>query len=93
MALLYTPDQYGNPGDERVYKKGVETSQYYSYYDDDNKLKFVQTGAIFYYYDDLNRLSDVVRFNLKAKSLLPDFMFEYDDKDRVIQKNIYNRQS
>jgi hypothetical protein len=31
-------------------------------------------------------VTDIVRFNLKAKRLLPDVMFEYDDKDRVIQK-------
>ncbi len=86
LEIRFTLDENGNPGDERVYKKGVEASQYYSYYDDQNQLKFVQTGAIFYYYDDQNRLTDVVRFNLKARRLLPDFMFEYDDKDRVIQK-------
>jgi YD repeat-containing protein len=86
IEIRFTPDESGNPGDERVYKKGVEASQYYSYYDDENKLKFVQTGAIYYYYDDRNRLTDVVRFNLKARRLLPDFMFEYDEKDRIIQK-------
>ena len=86
IEIRFTPDDNGNPGDERVYKKGVETSQYYSYYDEDNQLKFVKTGAIYYYYDDQNRLTDVVRFNLKARRLLPDFMFEYDEKDRVIQK-------
>ena len=40
----------------------------------------------YYYYDDKNRLTDIVRYNTKAKRLLPDFMFEYDDKNRVIQK-------
>jgi hypothetical protein len=42
--------------------------------------------VIYYYYDDRKRVTDIVRFNLKAKRLLPDVMFEYDDKDRVIQK-------
>lgn len=41
---------------------------------------------LYYYYDDNNRLSDVVRYDKKTKKLLPDFMFEYDDKDRVIQQ-------
>ena len=86
LEIRFIADEDGNPADERVYKKGVETSQYYSYYNDEKQLKFVQTGAIYYYYDDQNRLTDVVRFNLKARRLLPDFMFEYDDKDRVIQK-------
>ena len=39
-----------------------------------------------YYYDDKNRLTDIVRFNHKANRLLPDYMFVYDDNDRVIQK-------
>ena len=68
LEVRFTLDEYGNPAEERMYKKGVET------------------GAVFYYYDEKNRLTDIVRFNIKAKRLLPDYMFEYDDKDRVIQK-------
>ena len=48
-----------------------------------NKIK---RDSVLYYYDVQNRLSDIVRYNKKASRLLPDFMFEYDDKDRVIQK-------
>ncbi len=86
LELRFIPDENGNPGDERSYKKGVETGQYYYYLDDEKKPKYVQTGVIYYYYDDRKRLTDIVRFNLKAKRLLPDIMFEYDDKDRIIQK-------
>lgn len=42
--------------------------------------------SIFYYYDDKNRMTDIVRYNKKARKLLPALMFEYDDADRVIQK-------
>lgn len=31
----------------------------------------------YYYYDDKNRLTDVVHYNVIAKRLLPDYMFEY----------------
>lgn len=48
--------------------------------------KGVENGYLYYYYDDKNRVTDVVRYNTKLKKLLPDFMFEYDDNDRVIQK-------
>ncbi|HET6765880.1 MAG TPA: hypothetical protein VFH08_00730 [Chitinophagaceae bacterium] len=44
------------------------------------------TDPIYYYYDDKNRLTDIVRFNYKANRLLPDYLFEYDASDRVIQK-------
>ena len=31
-------------------------------------------------------MTDVVRYNKKAKRLLPDYMFEYSDANQVIQK-------
>ncbi|MEO6610531.1 MAG: RHS repeat domain-containing protein [Chitinophagaceae bacterium] len=86
LEVRLIPDENGNPGDERSYKRGVETGQYYYYLDEEKKPKYVQTGVIYYYYDDRKRVTDIVRFNLKAKRLLPDVMFEYDDKDRMIQK-------
>jgi len=86
LEVRFKPDDNGYPGDERSYKKGVETGQYYYMLDEKNQPTYVQTGAIYYYYDDRNRLTDVVRFNLKAARLLPDLLFEYDDNDLVIQK-------
>ena len=68
LEIRFTPDEDGNTGDEKTYRKGVET------------------GVIYYYYDDKKRLTDIVRFNTKVKKLLPDVLFEYDDKDRMIQK-------
>lgn len=41
--------------------------------------------TIFYYYDSANRLTDIVRYNLKAKRLLPDNIFEYDDTPPATQ--------
>ena len=46
----------------------------------------VLSDPTYYYYDDRHRLTDIVRFNFKANRLLPDFLFEYDESDRVIQK-------
>lgn len=46
----------------------------------------VGIDPIYYYYDEKNRLTDVVRYNKKAKKLLPALMFEYDESDRIIQK-------
>ena len=39
--------------------------------------------TVFYYYDDQHRLTDIVRFNVKAQRLLPDYIFEYDSKGRI----------
>lgn len=40
----------------------------------------------YYYYDDQGRLTDIVRYNIKADRLLPEQMFEYSDKNQVVQK-------
>ena len=40
----------------------------------------------YYYYDNKNRLTDIVRYNVRAKRLLPDYLFEYDEANLVIQK-------
>jgi YD repeat-containing protein len=39
--------------------------------------------VVYYYYDDKNRLTDVVRFNNRAKRLLPDYIFEYNEAGNV----------
>ncbi len=68
LEIRFVTDEDGNIGEERTFRKGVET------------------GYLYYYYDENNRVTDIVRYNSKLKKLLPDFMFEYDDKDRMIQK-------
>jgi hypothetical protein len=49
-------------------------------------IKKVSRDKTYYYYDSKNRLTDIVRYNVKARRLLPDYMFEYSDKNQVIQK-------
>lgn len=68
VLISFAPDEYGNLGEEKTIKKGVES------------------GNLLYYYDDKNRLTDIVRYNTKAKKLLPDVMFEYDEAGRVVQR-------
>jgi hypothetical protein len=43
------------------------------------------TENYFYYYNPKKQLTDVVRFNKKAKAMLPDYMFEYDSKGHIVQ--------
>lgn len=40
----------------------------------------------YYYYDDKSRLTDVVHYNVIAKRLLPDYIFEYDSDNKPVQK-------
>ena len=39
--------------------------------------------TVYYYYDPNNRLTDIVRYNARAKRLLPDYIFEYDANGRL----------
>lgn len=43
----------------------------------------VEQPVVYYYYDDKGHLTDVVRFNSRAKRLLPDYIFEYDEAGRI----------
>lgn len=49
-------------------------------------IKKTSGEKTYYYYDSKNRLTDIVRFNSKARRLLPDYMFEYTEKNQVSQK-------
>ena len=35
--------------------------------------------AVFYYYDSARFLTDIVKYNVKAQRLLPDYMFSYEN--------------
>jgi len=39
--------------------------------------------AIYYYYDENKRLTDIVRYNAKAKRLLPDYIFTYSNSNQL----------
>ncbi len=49
------------------------------------KKKNTEIETYYYYYNDKHQITDIVRFNKKAKRLLPDFLFEYDDKGNLSQ--------
>ena len=48
--------------------------------------KRASTKPYFYYYNDNNQLTDVARYNERAKQILPEYMFEYSTSNQVIQK-------
>jgi hypothetical protein len=47
------------------------------------KNRLIET--YYYYYNDNKQLTDIVRYNAKAKKMLPDFTFDYDEKGRISQ--------
>lgn len=47
--------------------------------------KGARTETYFYYYNERNNLTDIVRYNIRAKRLLPDFIFRYDEKGTLTE--------
>ncbi|MDB5248301.1 MAG: hypothetical protein JWQ40_2695 [Segetibacter sp.] len=44
-----------------------------------------RTETYYYYYNPKKQLTDIVRYNRKAKTMLPDYMFEYDNRGHITQ--------
>lgn len=68
-------------------KNGQRVSSFRFTYDENGNLIEEQPISgegitYYYYYDDKNRLTDVVHYNLIAKKLLPDYMFQYGSGNR-----------
>jgi len=42
-----------------------------------------QQSSYYYYYSDKNQLTDIVRYNERARRLLPLYIFEYDNRGAV----------
>jgi hypothetical protein len=74
-------------------KNGVDT-MYVNFKLDDNgnvaeenaTRKGLKNEPVYYYYDSKGRLTDIVRYNNKAKRLLPEYMFEYSPSNQLIQR-------
>ena len=50
--------------------------------------KNTKTGEkYYYYYDDANQLSDIVHLNEFKKSMVPDYVFEYNENHQIVQMN------
>ncbi len=43
------------------------------------------TETYYYYYNSKNQLTDIVRYSRKARQMLPDYIFEYDENGKVNQ--------
>lgn len=53
--------------------------------DEQEITRGVKGRKYLYYYDDKSRLTDVVHYNERAKRLLPDYMYEYNQAGQIKQ--------
>ncbi|MBU7576989.1 MAG: hypothetical protein KAF40_02915 [Flavihumibacter sp.] len=86
----WTYNEAGLPQSMQRIRNQVDTTTVSFVYDEKGNL--VEEKAIranlpaityYYYYDAKNRLTDIVRFNVKAQRLLPDYIFEYNENDQL----------
>jgi hypothetical protein len=71
-------------------KNKIDTTFIEFVYDEKGNVgeeRWKRKGRVFetyyYYYNDKNQVTDIVRFNTRAKQMLPDYLYEYDDKGRI----------
>jgi YD repeat-containing protein len=83
---LYTYDANGHPASLLRIRDQHDTTAVQFVLDENGNIaeeratrKNQAQPTIFYYYDTQHRLTDVVRFNVKAQRLLPDYIFEYTE--------------
>jgi YD repeat-containing protein len=67
-------------------KNGTDTVTVEFSYDEKGNIaeeRWIQKHRLinnyYYYYNDSSQLTDIVRYNSKAKKMLPDYIFEYKD--------------
>ena len=84
----YKPD--GKPAGMIKIMNGADTTQVNFILDSKGNVieehpsrKGLSLPVIYYYYDSSNMLTDVVRFNEKAKRLLPDYIFERNNRGQM----------
>lgn len=82
----------GKPDKMHRIKNNIDTTYVSFVYDEAGNVaeetwrhKNRTTETYYYYYNDKKQLTDIVRYNRKAKQMLPDFILEYDEKGRVVQ--------
>jgi len=85
-------DEYGAPSSMLRIKNGIDTTIVQFIKDDQQNIGeeiWRKNGRVveryYYYYNNNRQLTDIVRYNSKAKKLLPDYIYEYNASNQLIQ--------
>jgi hypothetical protein len=85
----WTYNEKGLPEKMIKIKNQTDTTQVSFIYEDDQvaEEKWIKNGRTienyYYYYNPKKQLTDIVRFNRKARAMLPDYIFEYDSRGHI----------
>jgi hypothetical protein len=86
---IYSYNLAGMPEKMILKRNGKEISDILFALDEQGRIsieKEINSGkSVYYYYDSKSNLTDIVRENERTGKMLPDYMFEYDEKNRLIK--------
>ena len=89
---LWSYNQKGLPEKMLKIKNMVDTTVVSFIYDEENQVaeeRWTKSNrsieTYYYYYNQKKQITDIVKYNRKAKAMLPDFIFEYNDMDQLSQ--------
>lgn len=88
----WTYNEKGLPEKMLKVKNQLDTTFVTFTYDEEDNVaeeKWLKNNRVietyYYYYSAKKQLTDIVRFNRKAKTMLPDYIFEYDNAGHISQ--------
>ncbi len=93
-------DEYGAPISMLKIKDGTDTTFITFIKDEQGDIgeeQWKRNGKLvenyFYYYNNKHQLTDIVKPNIKARKLLPEFLYDYDANGKLTQMTQYSLSS
>lgn len=99
LEIRFTPDEEGNTGDEKTYRKGVETGVIYYYYDDKKRLSDIVRynkkvkkllPDILFEYDDNDRVIQKITTTSSIKLGYLIWRYVFDEKGLKTKEALFN---
>lgn len=89
---IWTYDAKLQPSKMLKIKNNTDTTMVEFLKDEQNNIaeeRWTKKGELietyYYYYNEKNLLTDVVKFNMKVGKMLPEFLFDYDTNNNLVQ--------
>lgn len=99
LEIRFTPDEEGNTGDEKTFRKGVETGIIYYYYDDKKRLSDIVRyntkvkkllPDILFEYDDNDRVIQKITTTSSIKLGYLIWRYVFDEKGLKTKEALFN---
>ncbi len=100
VQIICTADEYGNIGEEKTFKKGIETGSLFYYYDDKNRLTDIvryNTKAmkllpdVMFEYDEAGRVAQKITTTSSLHMGYLIWRYIYDNKGLKTKEAVFNK--